>query len=91
VRAVFVRSVVVSRVSDLLAATGCSDLEELKSVVDSNCESDVWVADVGDGVEVGSGTSGIVLEFLFAVTDFWSTVDEVEQDGIRRIEGGELG
>jgi hypothetical protein len=89
-RAVAPPPVVVAGVSDLLVATACGDLDELESVVDSNCEPDVWVTDVGDGIEVGSGTSGIVLEFPFTFTEFWSTVDEVEQNEIRRIESGEL-
>jgi hypothetical protein len=88
-RSVATPEVVISGVADLLAVTGCNDVEALESVVDSNCEPDVWVVETVDGIEVGSGTSGIVLEYPFTMTDFWATVDEVEQAEIERIENGD--
>jgi hypothetical protein len=88
-RAVATPEVAVPGVADLLVLTGCSDVAALESVVDSNCEPDVWVIETVDGIEVGSGISGIVLEFPFTIADFWATVDEVEKAEIERIENGE--
>jgi|tagenome__1003787_1003787.scaffolds.fasta_scaffold19634760_2 hypothetical protein len=71
---------------ELLAATGCTDLETLAAVVDGDCEPDVWVAETGIGLEVSSGTRALVLEYPFTVAEFWSAVDAVEQEEIDHVE-----
>jgi hypothetical protein len=76
----------VRSLSDLLAATGCEDIDGLSAVVDADCEPDVWVVELDAGVEVGSGTTGIGLEFPFPLADFWALVDEVEREEAERIE-----
>jgi hypothetical protein len=74
------------RLADLLAATGCADLEELSGLVDSDSEPDMWVDEIDGGVEIGSGTQATCLEFPFLLADFWAVVDEVEREEARWIE-----
>lgn len=76
----------LSTFADLLAATDCADAESLSDLVDGDCEPDVWVAELDDGVEVGSGTHATGLLFPFTVGEFWEVVEEVEQEETARIE-----
>ncbi|MGY1771968.1 hypothetical protein [Blastococcus sp. SYSU D00813] len=81
---------VVADLSDLLAATGTASVEELAELVDGDCDADLWVEEIDDGVEIGAGTGAIGLLYPFTVADFWATVQEVEDDEIRRWEAAAL-
>lgn len=81
---------VVADLTDLLAATRTASVEELAELVDSDCDADLWVEEIDDGIEIGAGTGAIGLLYPFTVADFWATVQEVEDDEIRRWEAAAL-
>ena len=62
--------VVVSTIADLLAATGCPDVDALTDLVDGDCEPDMWVAELEDGagVEMGAGRGPCASPFPSAST-----------------------
>jgi hypothetical protein len=71
---------------DLLALSGCADLDELAALVDSNSDVDLWLTAMDDGLEVGGGVFSTVLAYPFFMAEFWEVVDEVERDQIRNWE-----
>lgn len=77
---------VVTDLGRFLSTLGCSDIEALSEIVDGDAEPDMWVCEIDGGVEVGSGTSAIGLEFPFALAEFWEAAHEVEQRETERIE-----
>ena len=74
---------------DLLEATGTATLEELAEIADGDCDADLWLDETDDGIEVGAGVGSIGLVYPFTVAEFWSTVDEVDVDEVRRWEAAE--
>ncbi|MGY1753826.1 hypothetical protein [Blastococcus sp. SYSU D01042] len=84
-----VQPLVVTSLADLLAAVGCADLQALSDVVDGDCDPDMWVDEIDGGVEVGSGCHSTALTYPFPVTDFWTVVDEVEQEENVRMEAAD--
>ncbi|WP_029433119.1 hypothetical protein [Blastococcus sp. URHD0036] len=80
-----VRSIVLD-LPNLLAATGARTIEELADLVDGDCDADIWLEETDDGVEIGAGIGAICLAYPFDVAEFWSTVDEVDGDEVRRWE-----
>ena len=81
---------IVVSLPDLLWATGATTVEELAELVDGDCDADVWVHDEDGGVEVGAGTGAICLRYPFTVAEFWATVQEVEDDEVRRWEASSV-
>ncbi len=79
-------STIVVSLPDLLWATGATTVEELAELVDGDCDADLWVEQMDDGIEIGAGTGAIGMLYPFTVADFWATVEEVEDDEIRRWE-----
>lgn len=77
---------VIASWPELLAATGAEDVDDLAALVDDACEPNVWIADTGAGVEVGSGVWATCLDFPFAIAGFWTLVREVENEEVARIE-----
>ena len=71
---------------DLLALSGCADLDELTALVDSDSDVDLWLTALDDGLEVGGGVFSTVLAYPFFMAEFWEVVDEVEREQIRRWE-----
>ena len=78
--------VVVGDLAALLHAYDCADLDELSALVDADSEPDVWVAEADGGIEVGSGTGAIVLDYPFPLADLHALVDEVAGAEAARLE-----
>jgi hypothetical protein len=77
--------VVISEL-DLLALSGCADLDELAALVDSDSDVDMWLTALDDGLEIGGGVLSTVLAYPFFLEEFWEVANEVEREQIRRWE-----
>ena len=71
---------------DLLALSGCADLDELAALVDSDSDVDLWLTALDDGLEVGGGVFSTLLAYPFFMDEFWELVDETEREQVRAWE-----
>lgn len=71
---------------ELLARVDVLTVEALSDLVDEHNELDTWLEVTVDGVEVRCGSPGTGLAFPFDVSEFWSVVEETEQDALDRDE-----
>ena len=77
---------IVVCLADLLHHTGCTGLDELSAVVDSEAEVDMSVHSADGGIAVATFGGAIGLEYPFTVADLWEVVAEAEADEVHRWE-----